>query len=356
LKSSPVRRTLEQRLMDDLKVSLAREQSLDTFRMEKDGGRITVHGIKDANAAARRCSRVFGVAYAVPAFAVPATMDNIVDTILKLASEALKPGQSFAIRAHRATASPLSRREVEIRGGSEVLNHLKDSGIIVNLSAPDVTVFVDLVDDRAYVYRDRLPGPAGLPLSSQWKMLTVLDSGMLSILAAYAMMRRGCLVEPLIPLSKAIPPFARDHQMNLAHELRDLVTRTNYRGFLINLPEGLAHSQSGPLGYSSDRQWIRVAAMKLAVEKRYKGVVFSDVTGEIGTLNLKAPITDRIIPPVFRPLIGLDQKDLIGLCKESGLPEQGLLSQLELESQASAPTAVDLSSVSDVTDFAQVAL
>ena len=233
LKSSPVRRTLEQRLMDDLKVGLAGEKSLDAFRIEKDGGRITIRGIRNADDAARRCSRVFGVAYAAPAIMLPASMNTVIETIVKLAGEALKPGQSFAIRAHRATASPLSRREVEIKGGSEVLRSLKDNQVKVNLDTPDVTVFVDLVGDHAYVYRERLSGPGGLPLSSQWKMLAVLDSGPLSILAAYAMMRRGCLVEPLIPLSESISSFAKDQQFNLAHRLRDLVTRANYRGFTI---------------------------------------------------------------------------------------------------------------------------
>ena len=146
----------------------------------RTAGRITIKGIRNADDAARRCSRIFGVAYAAPAIMLPASMNTVIETIVKLASEGLKPGQSFAIRAHRATASPLSRREVEIKGGSEVLHSLKDNQ--VNLDKPDVTVFVDLVGDRAYVYRERLSGPGGLPLSSQWKMLVVLDSGPLSIL------------------------------------------------------------------------------------------------------------------------------------------------------------------------------
>lgn len=356
LKSSPVRRTLEQRLMDDLKVGLAGEKNLNSFRMEKDAGRITIKGIRNAHAAARRCSRVFGVAYAAPAIMLPASMNSIIDTIVNIASEALKPGQSFAIRAHRATASPLSRREVEIKGGSEVLRSLKDNQVKVNLDTPDVTVFVDLVGDRAYVYRERLSGPGGLPLSSQWKMLAVLDSGPLSILAAYAMMRRGCLVEPLIPFSESISSFAKDQQFNLAHRLRDLVTRASYRGFTIELPAALGGAQTNLPEYTGAKRLVRFAGMKLAIEKRYKGVVFSDVAGEIATLEQEVPKTDRIIPPIFRPLIGLDKEDLFGMCKEIGVPEEELLSQIELEGQGQSSVLPDFSKLPETIEFAQVSL
>jgi thiamine biosynthesis protein ThiI len=353
LKSSPVRRTLEQRLIDDLKVGLTRN-GFDGFRMEKDAGRIIVRGAQEAQSAARCCARVFGVAYAAPAMVLPASMNSVLEAIVRLAAKSLKPTQSFAIRAHRATPGPLSRHEIEIKGGSEVLRTLKPEAVKVDLTSPDVTFFVDLVGDHAYVYNERLTGPGGLPLSSQWRMLLILDSGPLSILAAYSMMRRGCLVEPLLPLSDTTHFFARDPQLRLARRLRDMVTRTSYRAFTLEFDRFLGGGRTNSFGYFNARQFVRSAGVKLATEKRYKGIVCSDVAGELAALN--ELVSNQVGPPMFQPLIGLTSEELIEMCRQVDLAEEELLSQLELENQISSSAALDLSEFLNQAEFEQLSL
>ena len=353
LKSSPVRRTLEQRLMDDLKVGMTRK-GLDGFNIEMDAGRIIVRGVRDAEIAARCCARVFGVAYAAPASVLPASMSGVMKMIVEMAEKSLSPGQSFAIRSHRATPSPLSRREVEIKGGSEVLRVLNSSGVKVDLTNPDLTIFVDLVDDRAYVYREKLTGPGGLPLSSQWKMLLILDSGPLSVLAAYAMMRRGCLIEPLLPLSDRLSFFARDQQLQLGQNLRDLVTRPSYRIFTLEFDQSFRNASS--LAYPEARWLARKAGTRLAAEKRFKGVVFSDVAGPIGVRQPQDAVDSRMNPPIFQPLIGLSSEDLSTMCKEVGIAEDRLLSQMELERSAPDSPILDVSEDSNGIEFGQLSL
>jgi thiamine biosynthesis protein ThiI len=353
LKSSPVRRTLEQRLIDDLKVCLTRN-GFDGFRMEKDAGRIIVRGAQEAESAARCCARVFGVAYAAPAIILPVSMESVMEAILRLATEALKPTESFSIRAHRATSSPLSRREVEIKGGAEVLRTLKSKAVKVDLTNPDVTIFVDLVGDHAYVYSERLTGPGGLPLSSQWRMLLILDSGPLSILAAYSMMRRGCLVEPLLPLSDRGPFFARDAQFHLMRKLRELVTRSSYRTFTIDFDKLVGGGQIGSLGYPEAKRLVRSAGANLATKKKFRGIVFSDVAGELDTLS--EFLSDHVGPPIFQPLIGLTSEELVDMCKHVDLTREDLLSQLELENQTSSSSGFDFSEYLAHAEFEQVSL
>jgi len=353
LKSSPVRKTLEQRLIDDLKVGLTRK-GFDGFRMEKDAGRIIVRGTREAENAAQCCARVFGVAYAAPAIILPASMESVMEAIVHLATEALKPTQSFAIRAHRATSSPLSRHEIEIKGGAEVLRTLKSREIEVDLTNPDVTIFIDLVGDHAYVYSERLSGPGGLPLSSMWRMLLVLDSGPLSILAAYSMMRRGCLVEPLLPLSDRVSFFARDPQLRLVRKLRELVTRLSYRTFTLDFDKSIGTGQTSLFDYPEARRFVRYAGAKLAVEKKFKGIVFSDVAGELATLS-EFP-GDHVGRPIFQPLIGLTSEELLDMCKQVDLQQEDLLTQLDLQSQTSSSKGFDFSEYLAKTEFEQLSL
>jgi thiamine biosynthesis protein ThiI len=353
LKSSPVRRTLEQRLIDDLKVSMKRK-GIDGCKLEKDAGRIIVRRMGDAEKAARCCAKVFGVAYAAPAKILPASMDSVIKDIVKLADEDLTLGQSFAIRTHRATPSPLSRHEIEIKGGSEVLRRLESRAVRVNLKNPDLTIFVDLVDDHAYVYDQRLTGPGGLPLSSQWKMLVILDSGPLSILAAYSMMRRGCLVEPLLPLSDNLPFFARDQQLHNAQTIRELVTRESYRIFTLDFDQSFRRASSP--NYYEARSFAREAGTKFAAEKKFKGIILPDVAGPIGVLKPQHAEGVQINPPIFQPLIGLSSQDLVEMSKEVGISENALLSQMELEKHEMATRVLNVTEDSNGVKFGQLLL
>jgi thiamine biosynthesis protein ThiI len=332
LKSSPVRRTLEQRLIDDLKVALERE-GFEGFRVEKHAARLVVRGLPQSalEPAAKSCAKVFGVAYAVPATLLPPLMDLVIEEIVHIAQASLRSGQSFAIRCHRPIPSSLHRRDIEIKGGSEVLRAMKDRGVHVDLKKPDVTIAVDLAGDRVYAYGNRLQGPGGLPLSSQWKMLAVLDSGPLTIIAAYAMMRRGCLVELLIPISETIQPFKKDRQLELAAKLRALVTRAAYRAFAINVEP---FSTQRSMEYADARLWIRNAALQVAKEKRFKAIVFSDITGDLSLGDqIVQPSESNLRSPVFYPLLGFEMDDLIDICRSTGIPEDDLLSQIRMEKE-----------------------
>ena len=326
LKSSAVRRTLEQRLVDDLKFAL-RRGDLGCSRVEKDAARLVVFGTKEAEAAAALCSKVFGVAYAAPAqLLINPAMEDITETVAELAKGRLSAGKSFAVRAHRSTPGVVSRRDVEVQGGSRVLRAMKERGVTVDLDAPDVTFYVDLVGSDAYVYTEKLNGPGGLPLSAQWKMLAVLDCGPLSILAACAMMRRGCVVELLIPVSETVPGLSSGVQLALAEKVGRLVTRPNYKAFILEIDLLFAGRLTVGGGW---RRLVRAMAVKFARENRFKGVVFGDVSGHLS--SLKGSYSTTTQQPVFYPLLGLEEEDLTDLSRLAGIDESELLLKRDLE-------------------------
>ena len=298
LKSSPVRRSLEQRLIDDLRFVL-RKSGFQNITADKTAGGIIIGGVSDALTAARALTRVFGVAYAAPATRVDASMEVILKAVLQKAVETLGRKQSFAIRCHRSSQSVISTREVEKEAGSQILSALEERKVKVNLGHPDLLISVDLSGQSAFVYTTRLPGPGGLPISSQWKMLAVLDSGPLSLIAAYVMMRRGCLTQLLIPISRTDTRFHADEQLLLARKLREFVTRESYLGFILDLDK-----------LSQGTKTIRRAGLEFARERRFRGVVFADVTGSIAVDSSLNRRSRELGLPIFQPLIGLDETDL----------------------------------------------
>ena len=315
LKSSPVRRTLEQRLVDDLRFSLASE-GVEGSRVEKDAARLVIHGVRETASSALTCSRVFGVAYAAPAFLLPANMEGITKTLVDLALQGLRDEGSFAIRAHRSTPGKLSRRSVELSGGTEVLRALKDRRVRVDLSQPDLTLYVDLVGDWAYVYKEKLEGPGGLPLSSQWKMLAVLDSGPLTVISAYTMMRRGCMVQLFIPTSNTLKSYDPETQLALAKKLAQLVARPGYKAFTLDIDQ-LLGARTSILGLEESKQIIRAAAINFAKKKRFKGVILADLEGRLEAA--KPYRYSEVELPIIHPLLGLEQDDIDQLGRQVGL-------------------------------------
>jgi thiamine biosynthesis protein ThiI len=248
-------------------------------------------------------------------------------------------------RSHRSVAGSLSRRQVEISGGSSVLSALGNKGVTVDLENPDVTICVDLVGDRAYAYTKKIQGPGGLPLSSQWKMLAVLDSGLLTLLSAFAMMRRGCLVELFIPISTVAPAYSRERQFDLASKLRKLVTRPHYKQFTINLEE-LASKPMASSQTVVSKPLVRLAAVRFAEENRkLKGIIFADVGGDVSGDLPRAGVTDL---PVFTPLIGLSRSELAEMAKLAGFPEDELYRELESPPQWEPSLSGDLSNLHEL--------
>jgi thiamine biosynthesis protein ThiI len=302
LKSSPVRRSMEQRLIDDLKFAL-RKAGFEDVKMKKTAGRIIINGITDTTSAATICSRVFGVAYASPATKVDCLPPVIKNTIVQTAKDVMLPGQSFAIRCHHSSPSDVSTRTIEIEGGTEVLKALHERNIRVKLNHPDRLISADLFEESAYVYTTKISGPGGLPISSQWKMLALFDSGPLSLFAAYVMMRRGCLVQLLIPPSIDNANAATNQKLELARKLRNFVTREKYNTFVMNV---------GPV--NPPKQSIRLTGIEIARKKRFKGVIFADVDGPISPSLVLSEKSREVGLPIFQPLMGFDRQDLNELC------------------------------------------
>lgn len=323
LKSPAVRRTLEQRLIDDLKFALRRE-NLDCSRVEKEAARFVVFGTKKADFAAAVCRRVFGVAYAAPATLLTnPTLDDIVEAIVDIARERLSAGMSFAVRAHRSTSSVVSRRNVEVEAGRVVLRVFKEREVKVDLDDPNLTFYVDLTGDDAYVYCNKLNGPGGLPPSAEWKMLAVLDSGPLSVLAALAMMRRGCVVELFIPVSNTIAHLSSEAQLALAQKVGRLVTRPSYKAFVLEISELYVGRHIVSVDW---RDFVRASAVKFAKENRFKGLIFGEISGQLASLNCYLGLSPL---PIFYPLLGLEESDLSELSTLAGLDGCQLSPQLD---------------------------
>jgi thiamine biosynthesis protein ThiI len=188
LKSRSVRRRFESILVDNLMVSMANQRLEGIVTTEY--GRIFVE-VDDVASASKALSRVFGVSSVSPVVRCSSDMEEMKRRIAEISIPLLEEGQSFAVRARRTGNHPFTSMDIGRELGSAVYLANERKGVRVDLTDPDVEIFAEVREKKAYLFSTYVPGPGGLPLGSQGKVIALLEQER-DALAAWLIMKRGC--------------------------------------------------------------------------------------------------------------------------------------------------------------------
>jgi thiamine biosynthesis protein ThiI len=258
-----------------------------------------------------RLARVFGVAYFAHAVAVPATLEAIEAAAARLVEG--RAFATFAVRAKRADKSfPVDSQGINVAVGAH-LGRL--TGRRVDLTHPDLTVHIEVVDRRALVYAERVEGPRGLPVGVGGRVLCLLSGGIDSPVAAARMMRRGCRVSFVHFHSF---PYTNPASQQKAVELAAILGRFQGAAHLHLVPlidiqrHIVADAPSTFRVLLYRRAMLRLAAA-IARQEKALALVTGESLGQVASQTL-ANLTsvDRASPiPVLRPLLGWDKEEII---------------------------------------------
>jgi thiamine biosynthesis protein ThiI len=188
LKSPTVRRRFEKVLIDNIMAAMA-EKRIEAI-VESERGRIYVRTDR-IEEAMRSISRIFGVASLSRAIETVARMDDIGSVAVAYSRTLLKKNDTFAMRVRRTGSHPFTSSDVAREVGAAVLRANKDNEVTVNLDSPNVEIFVEVRNNRTFIFNEYVPGPGGLPMGSQGKILAAVDKER-DVVAAWLMMKRGC--------------------------------------------------------------------------------------------------------------------------------------------------------------------
>ncbi len=190
LKSDAVRRRFENQLKDNI-VSMLMADSVEAF-VSRKGARIYVE-TEDPEKAVRSLRKVFGVASVSLVEECSSDLEDICRAAAEYSKGRLSPGQTFAVDARRDGSHPYTSLDVAREAGSAIFLENEGLGIKVKLTNPDVKFFIEVRDNRAYLFSDVIQCHAGLPIGTQGKVVADVDDdrGMVS---AWMVMKRGCRV------------------------------------------------------------------------------------------------------------------------------------------------------------------
>ena len=193
------RSQFENRLIFNLRDCLKKNHTIPS-KIVRERGRILVY----SDSFLRVLKDVFGVASLSGGVECPLDLESIQQTALSLATAS--SFQTFKVDAQRMNKSfPLTSLELN----QQIGKHIQEkTGATVLLSNPDLTIGIEILGNAAFLFTNRVEGRGGLPIGTQGKVLSSIDSKA-SLLAAYLLMRRGSEVVFWADDAKAIAPLEK---------------------------------------------------------------------------------------------------------------------------------------------------
>jgi tRNA uracil 4-sulfurtransferase len=328
----------------------------------------TVSAVPDPAAAeaavdllAERMSTVMGIARVCRAVRVAKDPEAAIAAAVHLTAG--RAG-SFAVRARRRDKRfPVTSAELARLMGTRIQ---QEHGYPVNLSRPDMTVFVEVDQSEVFVFTEGMPGQGGLPVSMSGRALVLMSGGIDSPVAAYRMMRRGLRCSFLhfsgMPLTG---PESVYKAYGLVRELNKF--QGGSRLFVVafgRAQQRLASSGAGRLQIMAQRRLMLKTGEVMARRQRATALVTGDSLGQVSsqTLTNITALDDAVTLPILRPLIGLDKMEIMAEARRirtlsiSELPDQdccSLLTPRQVETRAKIQDLRRIEARLDVDDLAE---
>jgi len=135
--------------------------------------------------------KVFGIASLSVAEECSSDMDDICASAAEYSVRRISGGQSFAVKARREGSHPYTSMDVGREAGSAIFLRNEHLGVKVDLTDPEKVFYIEVRNNKAYIFDSYITCPGGLPLGSQGRVFADIsdERGMVS---AWMMMKRGC--------------------------------------------------------------------------------------------------------------------------------------------------------------------
>lgn len=353
LKGKRARERMESLLVRNIKQALSSHGV--TAEVKKGQGRIYVSEESDSSRSAVALSRVMGIkTFSHCEVSRIDSLDDVVNKSVQLWA-GLVSGKKFAVRARRTGQHDFRSSDIMQRVGDAL--YKKSSG--VDLARPEVEVSIEVRDRTGYFFSETLPGPGGLPLGSEGKLVALVSGGIDSPVAAWSVMKRGSPTD--IVFCSLAPPT----------DLRDFLTAANKlvsnwsfgydpKIHILDgrmLVETITDPEKYKMGSITYKRILYLAAQKIAERSGAHGIVTGESLGQVSSQTPESlhATSHNMNLPVMRPLLGLDKDEISYLARKIGtFPEtsSGEFCAIFAGNPITRPTVEELEK--DMSNFTQL--
>ena len=266
----------------------------------------------------------FSLGRVVPLQLAHPNLDALTTAVL--AEIELQSFTTFRVTARRADKRlTLNSMDIEKALGAAVCDR---TGKKVSLKHPDVTIYVELLSKDAFCSAEKIEGPGGMPVGVSGQVACLISGGIDSPVAAYRMMKRGCLASFIHFSGRPLVSRASEEKV---HELVRHLTTFQYDSRLYVIPFGAIQreiilSAPAPLRIVLYRRMMIRIAEELARKEQCWALVTGDSLGQVASQTPQnlCVIEAAAELPILRPLIGMDKREIIDEARRLGTYETSI--------------------------------
>ncbi len=248
-----------------------------------------------------------------------ATFDELAQTVASHSAERVA-GHTFAARVKRRGTHPWTSVDLARAIGSLLV----EAGGKVDLTNPEETVDVTVLDDRAFIVVDHTKGQGGLPIGTQDRVLCLISGGFDSVVAAWMLMSRGCVVD-FVHFS--LNCAQSDHALAVARELWGTwghgMEPTVHLVEFQPVKDALYEHVDSRMRQVTLKVMMAKAASEIAEAEGISALVTGDAMGQVSSQTLPhlVAVSRATDTPILRPLLGLPKESIIDLARRVGTAE-----------------------------------
>ena len=322
------RHSFEMKLMSNIR---RRTQRYGKFKIYSRQSTIYVEPAEDAcdiAGAYAACKQVFGIIAITRALPCEKSREAILDTAKTYLAGALTAARSFKVESKRADKTfPMGSIQLSQWVGGAL--HDAFPHLTVDVHHPELTVYVEVREDAAYVHGPAEAAAGGLPLGMGGHAVSLLSGGIDSPVSSYMIAKRGVQLEMI---HFASPPYtnelAREKVLKLAQELTPWCGRMSVHIVpLTEIQEQIRKQCPEEYFTLITRRFMMRIADRLAKEFDCRALVTGENLGQVASQTMEAlrvseDVTDL---PVLRPLIGMDKEEIVRIARHIGTFDTSIL-------------------------------
>ena len=322
------RRSFEMRLMSNIR---RRTQRFGKWKIYSRQSTIYVEPAEetcDLAAAYDACKKVFGIIAIARAVPCPKEKEAIFATAKEYLGPALLAAKSFKVESKRSDKSfPMGSIQLSQWVGGAL--HDTFPHLTVDVHNPELTVYLEVREDAAYVHGPAEAAAGGLPIGMGGHAVSLLSGGIDSPVSSYMIAKRGVQLELL---HFASPPYtsqqAREKVLQLAQELTVWCGRlTVHIVPFTEIQEEIRRKCPEDHFTLIMRRFMMRLAEAVAKKAGAKALITGESLGQVASQTMMAlGVTEDVTSmPVLRPLIGMDKVEIIRIAREIGTYETSIL-------------------------------
>ena len=322
------RRSFEMKLMSNIR---RRTQPFGKFKIYSRQSTIYVEPVEDAcdiAGAYAACKQVFGIIAVARAVPCAKEKEAIFATAKEYLGPSLLAARSFKVESKRSDKSfPMGSIQLSQWVGGAL--HDAFPHLAVDVHHPELTVYLEVREDAAYVHGPAEAAAGGLPIGMGGHAVSLLSGGIDSPVSSYMIAKRGVQLELL---HFASPPYtsqqAREKVLQLAQELTVWCGRLTVHVVpFTEIQEEIRRKCPEDHFTLIMRRFMMRLGDALAHELACKAIVTGESLGQVASQTIQALVVsdDVATLPVLRPLIGMDKEEIVRIARHVGTFDTSIL-------------------------------